>query len=112
MTPTEFIATRPCLEEIEGYLHRLDFDGEIRDPALRQMTDRIAEMRRSGELPPGGSLSQGGPRQEPLTADGLRVIESWKRKLLKGKALPAPSRLPRRYRYRANQKPLRLRVPE
>ena len=112
MTPADFVATKPCLEDIEGYLKRIDFSAEIKDPALRRLLDRVDEMQKSGELPSGGSLSRGAPQQEPLTTEGLRLIEDWKRKLLKGKVLPAPSRIPRFYRYRANQKPLKLRIPE
>lgn len=74
MTPAQFVACRPCLEEIDGYLHRLNTPGVT---------------------------------QELLDTDGLKLIEEWRRKLLRGKVLPAETKLPRNYDYKRNHRPVR-----
>ena len=86
VTPAEFINGCPCLEEIDGYLHRFDV----------------------------GVDENGNPRpgQHQMTTEDFRLIEDYRRKLMKGKVLPYETKLKRGYRYIRNRKPLKLRVPE
>lgn len=97
MTPAQFIDGRPCLEEIDGYLHRVDMSRAVEDPDLKPLVDAVAEMRVN--TPPDSQVS--------IDTEGLRVIETWRRKLMKGKVMPADSAAPRSYEYKRNHKPVR-----
>lgn len=95
MTPAQFVDGRPCLEEIDGYLRRADFSVAPQDPALQPLVQAAKDMR----------LNAPAPGQVAIDADGLKLIEVWRRKLLKGKGMPADTSLARRYEYKRNQKP-------
>jgi hypothetical protein len=79
MNVNEFIAGRPCLEEIEGYLLGLRTQHKL------------------------------GMDAPEIDADIIGPIEKYKALLLAGKETPYPSEMPREWEYRKGRKPQRKR---
>lgn len=100
MTPAAFVAKRPCLEEIDGYIMHKDLSGAILTPALKKLVDTIADMRRN--TPPAGL--------EVIDQDGLRLINDWRKLLLAGKDVPNPTTMDRAWIYVRGRKPVKQRM--
>lgn len=100
MKAQAFVDKRPCLEEIDGYLEHKNLEGVKLTGKLKELADNIAAMRRN--TPPLGV--------EPLDADGLKIIEMWRRKLLSGKDIPGPTQMERQFTYVRGKKPVKKKA--
>jgi hypothetical protein len=85
MDARAFVLTRPCLEEIEGYLD--------------QVKHQIAHPE---EYPHGIQYKE-------LSDEVLGPIEDYRTALLSGKTTPAPSKVIRAWDYRQKQKPKKVK---
>jgi hypothetical protein len=83
MTPAEFIRTRPCLEEIDGYLAGLR--AQLEDP-------------------------ENFPEAVAYTTDVMQPIEEYRKRLMAGKVMPMPAALERGWVYRQGKKPVRAKA--
>ena len=87
MDVDQFLRTRPCLEELDGYVE-----------ALRWQADNPEAL-----LP----LRSHHP---VVDADVLGPIEKYRARLMSGEVIPAPSRLKRQWVYKLKKKPQRRRT--
>lgn len=87
MKVDEFLRGRPCLEELDGYLMGLRIQIEHRD---------------AFPMP---------PNYETIDAEVLGPIETYRSLLMKGKEVPAPSRMERMWIYKRGSRPKKKRVP-
>lgn len=86
MTIDEFLRQLPCLEELDGYLDALKPGS-----AVRQL-----DLERS---------------HEDLTPDVLRAAEDYRKRLMKGLVVPAPSSTWRAWEYRSGKAPRQKTEP-
>jgi hypothetical protein len=100
MTPQAFVKSRPCLEEIEGYLMTKDLSVAPTSPELKKLVEAVTAQRRNA--PPSGVA--------PLGEDGLKIIEMWRRELLTGKDVPGPTKMERLWTYTRGRKPVRRKA--
>jgi len=77
-----FIAQRPCLEELDGYIEGLK--------------EQIAHPEKYPH----------GVQYENLSEEVLGPIETYRKRLLAGKEIPNPSKLERDWVYQRGRKPL------
>lgn len=80
MTVEEFLRTRPCLEEIEGFLWSLRW--QIENPDLMHRV-----------------------QYPELTSEILGPIYRYRADLMKGREIPAPTRLNREWEYAKKRAP-------
>ena len=81
----EFLKTRPCLEELDGYLDALRY--QIANPELFHRL-----------------------QYNEITGDVLGPLEACRQRLMSGKEVPTPTRLDRVWDYKVKSKPKRKRV--
>ena len=98
MKVEEFLERRPCLEELDGYLEGLRWQIENAGACLPLTDDLRSSL---GELP--DSPLQ--PQYPEITTDLLAPIEAYRKQLLKGKVVPYPSRIDRKWVYKLGSKP-------
>lgn len=83
MNVLAFLADRPCLEELDGFLEGLRWQRENPD-----LLDRP-------------------PEDDERDPETLRKVRDYKKALLAGRVVPVPSRIPRGYEYQTKRKPKR-----
>lgn len=83
MNVERFISQRPCLEEIDGFLHGLHLQIESPD-----------------QFPHGVQYAE-------MTSEVLAPLEAYRKRLLTGKEMPSETKLRRAWVYRQGQKPRR-----
>jgi hypothetical protein len=85
MTLAEFLAGRPCLEELDGFLHAL------------------GQMAADPTIDPSATYL-------PLTTDQVREAQDYRNRLMKGLVVPYPSLVWRQWEYRMGKPPRRLQA--
>jgi hypothetical protein len=82
VTLAEFLAGRPCLEELDGFLHAL------------------GQMAADPTIDPSATYL-------PLTTDQVREAQDYRNRLMKGLVAPYPSLVWRQWEYRMGKPPKR-----
>lgn len=105
MNVHDFIATRPCLEEIDGYIegirNQMETAGET-VPVSSEIRWKVKKVW-GVDMPRQITLK---PPAETM-AEILAPIETYRKRLITGKEIPAPSKLERAYTYTQGRKPKR-----
>ena len=101
MKVEEFLDSRPCLEELDGYLEGLQWQIENAGACL-PLTDDLRSIL--GEVPD----SPVQPNYDQITTDVLAPIEEYRRKLLIGKTVPRATKMDRAWKYQQGRKPKRI----
>jgi hypothetical protein len=82
MTLTEFLAGRPCIEELDGFLHAL------------------GQMAADPTIDPSHTY-------QPLTTEQVQEAGVYRKRLMKGQVVPYPSQMWRQWEYRFGKPPTR-----
>lgn len=86
MTLTEFLAGKPCIEELDGFLHAL------------------GQMAADPTIDPSHVYA-------PLTTDQVQEAAVYRNRLMKGQVVPYPSRVWRAWEYQFGKPPRRKPGP-
>ena len=103
MNVHDFIATRPCLEEVDGYIEGIKSQMAGAGDTVPVSSEIRWKVKKAWgvDMPRHVTLK---PPAETM-AVVLAPIETYRRRLLSGKEIPAPSKLERAYKYHHGRKP-------